>query len=359
MDLENMLGDLHQRQHAFLTGNGTSGIYLILKAAGFKNKNVAIPNSVCINVPLVIKFSGNNPVYLDISKDNLCLSVNELSMCKNKIDAFIAVHAYGSVCDIENISKYCGEENIFLIEDFAVAQGAEVNGRPVGSFGDASVVSFGAGKIIDVGHGGAVLSDDRNLMDKISNLGKKMGEFNDNKRRDVENLSKYVRELYNEHYGKDLNKFHGEFNRIAMGKKESFMFRFSSKYEDLIVNGINNLRENIKMREDNTFKLTEMLDRKNENIDIYKPPEGSVCWRYNLFVKKNRDGLLKYLLSKKYKISSWFPSADIFLEDRSAGNANTPISDWVGDHILNIWVNEEIDDDYLSNVSEDILKFFG
>ena len=70
----------------------------------------------------------------------------------------IAVHGYGSTCDIQSIINICRDKHIPLIEDLAVAQGATVDLRPVGSFGDLSVVSFGSGKIIDVGHGGAVFT---------------------------------------------------------------------------------------------------------------------------------------------------------------------------------------------------------
>ena len=70
-----------------------------------------------------------------------------------------------------------------------------------------------------------------------------------------------------------------------------------------------------------------------------------------------RNKLFKYLLGKGYRVSSWYPSVDIFFHLRKDKPVKTPNSDWVGNHIVNIWVNDEVDDNYLYNISQDILKF--
>ena len=66
-----------------------------------------------------------------------------------------------------------------------------------------------------------------------------------------------------------------------------------------------------------------------------------------------------YLLKKQYKVSSWQPSVDIFFEhrDRVKEHTSGSVSDWVGEHVLNIWVNNEVDESYLRNIVGDIALY--
>ena len=97
---------------------------------------------------------------------------------------------------------------------------------------------------------------------------------------------------------------------------------------------------------------------KNSNLNcikILKPKYDSSFWRFNIFIEDYRDELFTYLLSKKYKVSSWYHSVDLLFEERIL--LETPVSDWIGKNIINIWVNEDIEKDYLDNISNDIINF--
>ena len=65
----------------------------------------------------------------------------------------------------------------------------------------------------------------------------------------------------------------------------------------------------------------------------------------------NRDQLLNSLLNEQLKISSWYPSVDLFFERRSQSLVETPISDEISSKILNVWINESVDESYLSAIS--------
>jgi hypothetical protein len=118
------------------------------------------------------------------------------------------------------------------------------------------------------------------------------------------------------------------------------------------------LEDNIKRRGENAKKLLDVFKNRNcDEIIIFSPPPGAVYWRFNIFINKNRDNLLKQLLEKKYKVSSWYPSVDIYFESRIQSHVVTPLSDWVGDTILNLWVNQEVDDQYIHEITDDILSF--
>ena len=78
-------------------------------------------------------------------------------MISDKTKAIIPVHLGGWPCDMPSIMALAKKHNLYVIEDCAQAIGGEIDGRPVGSFGDASIFSFCQDKIISTGgEGGAV-----------------------------------------------------------------------------------------------------------------------------------------------------------------------------------------------------------
>ena len=356
MELVKKLCHSHDREYAYITGSGTSAIYIALRALGLKNKYIGIPNNVCFDVPLGIIYSGNSPFFLDIERETLGLSVVKLKKYLGAISGVIAVHSYGSICNIESITECCQKYGIPLIEDCAVAQGAKFNNKPVGSFGDISLLSFGAGKIIDVGHGGALLTNDQRLYKEFMAIDKKLDQFSNSKRDRIEHLSSFHTGLYNRYYTNGQYDQCSQFLTKAKQYKDSYLYRFSPFYEQSILMQLDQLTDNISMRKLNAYKVMELFEDTDELIDVFVPREGSVIWRFNIFVK-NRNNLLKHLLKEKYKVSSWYPSVDFFCGLRRNNKNDTPISDWVGEHILNIWVNREIDNLYLQGITQEIKKF--
>ncbi len=73
------------------------------------------------------------------------------------------------------------------------------------------------------------------------------------------------------------------------------------------------------------------------------------------YKEKNRNFVLKEMLKKKLKVSSWHPSLDIFFKDRTKSNTY-PTSDKLSRSILNIWINHEINQSYLNDVCKNILE---
>lgn len=356
-ELANVLAKSVYRKYALLTGCGTAGLYIALKALGLQEKYIAIPNNVCYSVPLAVLLSGNVPIFLDIEPNTLGLALHSLEANCDRLDTVIAVHAYGITCDIKRISNLCGKRGLVLIEDCAVAQGAYYQDQPVGSFGDVSVFSFGAGKIIDVGHGGALLTDDKSLYEEFVRIDRNLPEYSTVCREKIKELGACYKRLYNQYY---LNNQIAEcllFREKVEELKSAFLFRFSRSFEETILHCMATLRKNLSARQKSAQKLVKYLADANGRVQIFRPPAGAAIWRLNLFVKYHRNRLFKHLLEQGYKISSWFPSVDIFFQRRSECMPKTPTSDWVGDHILNIWVNDEIDDGYLKNLAHDIVEF--
>ena len=354
--LENKLCNMHQLGYAHLVGNGTSGIYLDLKALGLSGRNIAIPNSVCPNVPLAILFSGNIPLYLDISAKNLGIDVKELRLHQSKIDAVIAVHAYGAVCEIESIARFCSDRAIPLIEDCCVAQGASLGGVPVGQFSDVCVISFGAGKVVDIGRGGAVLTDDPELLQQMVELESAFDEWDGTAAKNISGLGSYHTSLYNKFCDEEFSAVGDKFRLEAVKHEDSFLRKIDRSATDEIESQLDDVESLVANRKFNFDKFCRIFESERScKIDVFIPPEGSIHWRLNIFID-NRNDVLRALLSKGYKVSSWYPSADYFFTEHGQRVSSTPQSDDFTRRILNLWVNAEIDNQYIKNVSSELIR---
>lgn len=339
----------HEREHCVLVGSATIGLVLALRTAGVQGKHVAVPNNVCLNVPLAVIYAGGIPIYCDIDPATLGLSVDSLRRSVPRPAAAIAVHAYGSVCNIEQIAEYCRNNKIFLVEDLAMAQGATFRGRPVGRFGDCAVLSFGSGKIIDAGGGGALLTNDQSFASAINLLHEELPVRTEEDARRLGEFSRYHTWFYNEHYNVDLESHAPSFLDTATNLKPTFLSRPRWNMDGVTAR-LEILTKNIRRREHFAHKLYEEFSDLDDNLTTHRPPEGSVYWRFNVFIHSDRNRVLKALLSEKFHVSSWFPSSDIFLGGRRLSCAVTPVSDLVSDEILNIWVNHQVDENYVREI---------
>jgi dTDP-4-amino-4,6-dideoxygalactose transaminase len=354
--LESRLAANQGKAEARLVSSATTGIYLALGAAGITGQPVGIPNGVCVNVALAVLFSGNTPVYLDIDRSHLGIAMSAVREERRSLAAIIAVHAYGCICQIEELAQWCRASGTFLIEDLAVAQGAQFAGRPAGAWGDVSVMSFGAGKIIDVGGGGAVLADDRALVAEMVNLEAHLPVASVDDVAAVDEVSAFHTALYNASYGTDLNRHAAAFRQKALEAKRGFICGSQGEHAEAVLLELDRLADNLAQRERRARYLCDRFSNQGGGaLSVWQPREGSVYWRLNLFASSGRDLALRTLLAQHYRISSWYPSVDLFLDDRETSGVCTPVSDEVGDTILNLWVNDEVDADYLAQASDAVL----
>lgn len=145
----------------FVTCSGKSALYLILKSAFLKEplcNEVIIPDYTCWSVPSALVKAGLKVRPVDIDKNNFGLSPESVESAINKKTlAVVMTHLFGIPGQIDIIEEICRRHNIILIDDAAQSLGASLNGRPLGSFGDAGLFSFGRGKNITTLNGGAAL----------------------------------------------------------------------------------------------------------------------------------------------------------------------------------------------------------
>jgi dTDP-4-amino-4,6-dideoxygalactose transaminase len=159
--------------------NGGTGLLSIFEYINVKDCDVLVPTNTFWATTQAIKKAGGNPIFVDCNKNDLCISYEDIikKVTKNT-KAIVVVHIGGHIAfDIEKITSYCNENNIYLVEDCAHAHGAVFNGKSAGSWGFAGSYSFYATKTMPTGDGGMVVSKDQKFLDwleKYRNYGKEV-----------------------------------------------------------------------------------------------------------------------------------------------------------------------------------------
>ena len=146
-----------------------AAIVVALKALALSpGASVAVPLYCCPVVFSAIKAAGCRARFIDVDPNTYCLSAADLAAKSSEVDAVIAVHMFGNVCDMPALRKAAPGKP--FIEDCAQALGSRLDGRLAGSFGEIAAFSFRSGKYVSVGEGGALYCVDTNLESRLSEL---------------------------------------------------------------------------------------------------------------------------------------------------------------------------------------------
>lgn len=154
-------------------GNGLEALLLILKAYGIgAGDEVIVPANTFIATALAVSYAGATPVFVEPDEKSYNISPGLIEgRITSRTKAVMAVHLYGQPADMRPIIKMARKYGIKVIEDAAQAHGAKYYGTRVGALGDAAGFSFYPGKNLGaLGDGGAVVTNDTELADKVRTL---------------------------------------------------------------------------------------------------------------------------------------------------------------------------------------------
>jgi perosamine synthetase len=160
------------RKHGIAVTNGTAAIDAAVEALGVGiGDEVILPTFTIISCVLQIVRSGAKPVLVDCESDTWNMDISSIeAKITTRTKAIMVVHIYGLPVDMDPILELCSKYKLKLIEDAAEMIGQTYRGKPCGSFGDISTVSFYPNKHITTGEGGMILTDDDNLADQCREL---------------------------------------------------------------------------------------------------------------------------------------------------------------------------------------------
>jgi len=174
-ELLNLLLKKTKAKHGLLVANGTAAIHLALKAAGVTDGDIVFcPTFTYCGTAYPIIYERAIPVFIDCKPDGtLDPGALEKALIKYKDNppkAVIAVDTYGAPADYDEIKSLLAPYKIPLIADSAESLGGSYKGRPAGSFGDISIVSFSYSKTVTTSMGGAIFSDNEEYIKTASYL---------------------------------------------------------------------------------------------------------------------------------------------------------------------------------------------
>ena len=167
------LAEMHGRRFVLPCSSGTYAVEAAVRGLG-----VGVGDEVILaayDFPgnfRAIEQVGARPVLVDIAKDHWSIDPAGLdAACSEKVRAVIVSHLHGTLAPIGAIEQWARARGIALIEDACQVPGATIGGQIAGSFGDASVLSFGGSKLLTAGRGGALLTDREDLYQRAKIFG--------------------------------------------------------------------------------------------------------------------------------------------------------------------------------------------
>tara|TARA_Y100000590_G_scaffold83476_2_gene93061 strand:+ start:13808 stop:14899 length:1092 start_codon:yes stop_codon:yes gene_type:complete len=180
--LSKKIAKICSRKYATSVSSGSTGLVAALLALGIKkNDIVLIPGFTFIATANAVSLIGANIHFVDIDLKSFCICENKLEIelkklkkKKKKISALITVEVNGRSPNYEKILKLSKKFNFPIITDSAEALGSKYNNKPLGSYGDISVISLSPNKIVTSAQGGIVLTNKKKLINLIEAI-KKQG----------------------------------------------------------------------------------------------------------------------------------------------------------------------------------------
>lgn len=172
-------------KYAVTTTNGTAALHLALAALGVgKGDEVIVPDLTIISCALAVIYTGAVPVFVDVDPSTGNIDSGKIEeKLTSRTKAIMVVHLYGHPADMSAIVKIVKKHRLLLVEDAAQAHGAQVQiqnskvkssenleWKKVGGIGVAGCFSFYANKIVTSGEGGMVVTNRRQVYEKLKLL---------------------------------------------------------------------------------------------------------------------------------------------------------------------------------------------
>lgn len=170
---EEQIAGFTKSRYCSVVSNGTVSLTLALMACGIRaGDEVIVPDYTMVASANAAILAGAEVVFVDIRSEDLCMDFNEMRRAVTpRTKAVILVTINGRYpSDLDSFVIFCKDNNIFLIEDAAQSLGSFKDGKHLGTFGDIGSFSFSAPKVITTGQGGALITNNDAIIDKIRKL---------------------------------------------------------------------------------------------------------------------------------------------------------------------------------------------
>jgi len=298
-ELNQNISSFVNRNYSTAVPNGTIAIYLALLSAGIKKgSKVAVPNLTMIATINSVSWADATPVLVDVD-ENLCMSYDKL--CElNDIDAVIFVPLNGRTGDGEKIEKWCQKNEILLIEDSAHALGSNYSKKSCGSLGDISIFSFTPHKIITMGQGGMILTNNKKLHENIM----------------------------------DLKTFNRQKDKLDWHKGFGLNFKITDLQASIGLSQFKKLEKYIDAKKNNWKLYKDLIKSKNvsfKNFNNYETP-----WFFDILINsvENKNILVETLSENSIETRDCYPALSFQSYLNEYEKTDLSLSESISDRIL-------------------------
>jgi dTDP-4-amino-4,6-dideoxygalactose transaminase len=166
-EFEQRIADFLGVKHCIAMCNGTIALEIAIRALGM-NGEVIVPSFTFIATAHALQWQEITPVFCDIDPRTHCLDPERVAaLITPRTTGIIGVHVWGQPCAVESLSTIATQHQLSLMFDASHAFGGSYKGKMIGNFGDVEVFSFHATKFINAFEGGAVVTNQDELANKM------------------------------------------------------------------------------------------------------------------------------------------------------------------------------------------------
>jgi len=322
VELERRLSERFDTQ-CVIVSNGTLALLIAIELFDFPKGSeiIVTPFTFAATVEAII-WQGYKPVFADIDPETFNISPEEIEKrITEKTVAIMPVHVFGNPCNVEEIQDIAEEHNLRVIYDAAHCFDVFYEGKSVYKFGDISVASFHATKVFHTIEGGAIFSDNSELIEKA----RRLRNFGFNQKVEIVDVGINAK----------MNEFQaamGLLNLEIVDEEIEKRKRVFEKYRELLGDVVDYQR------------LSERLTKYNY---IYMPV---------LFAdEKTRDNVFEELRVNGYNTRKYFyPSLNSIFSKQSCPNSES-----VSSRILHLPLYGDLEDEHIENVCIIIKRIVG
>jgi len=166
-ELEQKLQGYLQVPHVQYVLNGTVALQIAIRVLDLHGKIITTPYSYVATTNSIL-WENCQPVFVDIDPQTFCIDPDLIEQSiDEQTTAILATHVYGFPCDVQAIEDIAQKHDLKVIYDGAHAFGVRIGNKSIFEYGDISITSFHATKLFHTIEGGALMTKDSDLNEKI------------------------------------------------------------------------------------------------------------------------------------------------------------------------------------------------
>jgi dTDP-4-amino-4,6-dideoxygalactose transaminase len=167
---ETLVADYVGVRHCVATCNGTLALQLVVRALNMTGE-VIVPSLTFVATAHALSWQHVRPVFADIDSETWTLDAEDVERhITPRTTGIMGVHLWGQACDVQSLSEVAARHRLHLVFDACHALGCTYQSRRIGGFGEAEVLSFHATKFVNSAEGGAIVTNNDQLADRLRKM---------------------------------------------------------------------------------------------------------------------------------------------------------------------------------------------